>query len=100
MKQRVVTFMLLSGLVSPVMLLAQEPLILDLGAPSTVACETLATSVIGLSQRRVDRLAKKASVVTRVMRRGQQDQSATTDFRGDRLNLGLDKGLVVSAKCG
>lgn len=100
MKQRVVTFLLLSGLVSPVMLLAQEPLILDLDAPSTVACEKLAAGVVGLTQKAAEGLAKKAGVVTRVMRRGDQDQSATTDYRADRLNLNLNKGRVASAKCG
>ena len=100
MKQRVVTFVLLSGLVSQVMSLAQAPLILDLGAASAVACGTLAASVIGLSQKAAEGSGKKAGVVMRVMRRGQQDQSATTDFKADRLNLYLDKGRVASAKCG
>lgn len=100
MKQRVMTFVLLSGLVSPGALLAQKPQILFIGAPATADCEALAASVVGLSQKAAERLGKSASVVTRVIRRGRQDLVVTTDFKGDRLNLNLDKGLVASAKCG
>jgi hypothetical protein len=100
MKQRVVILVLLAALVSPVVLLAQEPLILDLDAPSTVACETLVAGVVGLSQKAAEGLAKNAGVAIRVMRRGERDQAATTDFRADRLNLNLNQGLVASAKCG
>lgn len=100
MKLRYVSFVLLSGLVSPSVLLAREPQILSIGAPSTADCEALAASVVGLSQKAAERLGQSASVVTRVMRRGHQDQAGTTDFRGDRLNLNLDKGLVIAARCG
>ena len=100
MKQLFVSFVLLSGFVSPSVLLAREPQILFIGAPLTTDCEALAANVVGLTQKAAERLGQSESVVTRVMRRGQQDQVGTTDFRGDRLNLNLDKGLVVAAKCG
>lgn len=63
-------------------------------------CKSVTQTVVGMSEEDAIKTLKSNEVPYRIVARDDKHYIVTMDFRGERANLEIKKGIVTDARCG